>query len=495
MITLGIDIGSSSIKVSLFDAAKGESIGNASYPPQEMEILTPKHDWAEQTPEIWMDNLQHAIDLLKHNHHQPLKQVKAIGITYQMHGLVLVDADGLVIRNSIIWCDSRAVTIGNKAFDELGKDICLRHLLNSPGNFTASKLRWVKEFEPENFQKIYKFMLPGDYVAFRLTDTIATTASGLSEGIFWDFEKNAISKDILRYYGFSKEIIPDVVNTFSFQGLLTSEMAERLGLTPGIPVTYRAGDQPNNALSLKVLHPGEVAATAGTSGVVYGVTDSKKFDPKSRVNTFLHINNSKEQPRLGILLCLNSVGILNSWAKHQISGNDTTYDAMNALAMEVPEGADGVMILPFGNGAERVLENQNIGASIHGLNLAKHHNKHLFRALQESIAFAFNYGIEIMQPLGLNLSVIRAGKSNMFLSPLFAQTLSNVTGAVIELYKTDGAEGAARGAAIGTGYYASPDEAFRNFKILETITPNPGSRIKDYYNNWVTLLRHRLELK
>lgn len=495
MITLGIDIGSSSIKVSLFDAAKGESIGYASYPPDEMEILTPKHDWAEQSPESWMDNLQHAIDLLKRNHHQILKQVKSIGITYQMHGLVLVDADGLVIRNSIIWCDSRAVTIGNKAFDELGKDFCQRHLLNSPGNFTASKLRWVKEYEPENFKKIHKFMLPGDYVAFRLTNTAATTTSGLSEGIFWDFEKNAISEDILRYYGFSKEIIPDVVETFSFQGELTSEMAEKFGLTPGITVTYRAGDQPNNALSLKVLHPGEVAATAGTSGVVYGVTDSKKYDPKSRVNTFLHINNSKERPRLGILLCLNSVGILNSWAKHQISGTNTSYDAMNALAMEVPEGADGVMILPFGNGAERVLENQNIGASIHGLNVAMHHNKYLFRALQESIAFAFNYGIGIMQPMGLNLSVIRAGKSNMFLSPLFAQTLSNVTGAVIELYKTDGAEGAARGAAIGAGYYASPDEAFRNFKILETITPNPGSQIKDYYSNWVNLLNHRLELK
>lgn len=495
MITLGIDIGSSSIKVSLFDASIGESVGVASFPPSEMEILTPEPDWAEQSTETWMQNLQHAMGLLKRNHSGTLQQVKAIGITYQMHGLVLVDANGAVIRNSIIWCDSRAVSIGQKAFTDMGEDFCLANLLNSPGNFTASKLRWVKVFEPENYLRIHKFMLPGDYVAYRLTDTMATTASGMSEGMFWDFEKNAISEDVLNYFGFSREIFPEVVDTFSLQGQLTPEMAEKFGLAPGTPVTYRAGDQPNNALSLKVLHPGEVAATAGTSGVVYGVTDSKKYDPKSRVNTFLHINNSSEHPRLGILLCLNSVGILNSWAKHQIFGNNVAYDTMNAVAMEIPEGAAGILILPFGNGAERVLENRNIGVSIHGLHLAKHSNKHLLRALQESIAFAFNFGIEIMLPLGLNLSVIRAGKSNMFLSPLFAQTLSNVSSAVIELYKTDGAEGAARGAAIGAGYYASPDEAFRNFKILETIAPDPHSNIKEYYQNWKKLLRHIIESK
>ena len=495
MITLGIDIGSSSIKVSLFDASKGESLGSAAYPPVEMEILTTKHDWAEQDPELWMQNLQHAMDLMKRSHSGTLQQVKAIGITYQMHGLVLVDAHGRVIRNSIIWCDSRAVSIGQKAFNDLGAGYCLGNLLNSPGNFTASKLRWLKEFEPDNYQKVHKFMLAGDYVAFRLTNTIATTNSGLSEGIFWDFGKNAISEELLNYYEFQKEIIPNVVETFSIQGKLTSEMARKLGLTAGTPVTYRAGDQPNNALSLKVLKPGEVAATAGTSGVVYGVTDSKKYDPKSRVNTFLHVNNSKQQPRLGILLCLNSVGILNSWAKHQIIGHDPTYDAMNAAAMEIPEGADGVLILPFGNGAERVLENRNPGASIHGLNLAKHQNKHLLRALQESIAFAFNYGIEIMQPLGLDLSIIRAGKTNMFLSPLFAKTLSNLTGATIELYKTDGAEGAARGAAIGAGFFISPEEAFHNFKVLETITPATGSQIHDFYGNWKNLLSHTLESK
>lgn len=493
MITLGIDIGSSSIKIALFDAEKGLGIANASYPSQEMEIISPQNDWAEQNPEVWMHNLYQAMDILKSQKPGVLKQVQAIGISYQMHGLVLLNKDFKLIRNSIIWCDSRAVEIGQKAFNDLGEDFCLGHLLNSPGNFTASKLKWVKDNEPESFKKVHKAMLPGDYVAFRLTNHITTTASGLSEGIFWDYDLNNISEDILNYYGFNKDILPDVVDTFSIQGKLTSEMADRLGLSTGIPVSYRAGDQPNNALSLRVLHPGEVAATAGTSGVVYGISEQKRFDARSRVNTFLHVNHLPQQSRMGILLCLNSVGILNSWARYQLVGPEISYEAINFLGSEAREGSEGLLILPFGNGAERVLENKNIGASIHNLNLTRHHKKHVLRALQESIAFAFHYGLKVMEPMGLNLSVIRAGKSNMFLSPLFTQTLSNLSGARIELYNTNGAEGAARGAAIGSGFFASPDEAFHGFKILETIHPDPKSNISEFYSNWEQLLNNRLK--
>ncbi|MDO8896118.1 MAG: FGGY family carbohydrate kinase, partial [Bacteroidales bacterium] len=332
MNTLGIDIGSSSIKVTLFDVENGKSIGNASFPPKEMDIISLQQDWAEQDPEVWMNNLQKAIESLRKEHQSALPDVAAIGISYQMHGLVMVDDKGQVLRNSIIWCDSRAVNIGNKAFNDLGSAFCLQHLLNSPGNFTASKLKWVKENEHLTFDKLYKFMLPGDYIAFRLTNEIKTTASGLSEGILWDFERNTVSDELLQYYGFNREMIPDIVDTFSIQGHLSNEMAETFGLTAGIPVTYRSGDQPNNALSLKVLNPGEVAATAGTSGVVYGVTESKAYDQQSRVNTFLHVNNSENNPRLGVLLCLNSVGILNSWVRHQLLGSEISYNEMNLLA-------------------------------------------------------------------------------------------------------------------------------------------------------------------
>lgn len=489
MMTLGIDLGSSSVKTSLFDAASGNCIARASSPLNEMEILAPQYNWAEQDPEVWMENLNQAISKLRQDHGQALKNVSAIGITYQMHGLVAVDDKGQAIRNAIIWCDSRAVNIGNKAFEALGENFCFGHLLNSPGNFTASKLSWVKEYEPENYKKIHKIMLPGDFLAYKLTSEIKTTESGLSEGIFWDFEKNTVSEELIAYYGFDKDIIPEIAETFSKQAYLTKEKANLFGMKAGIPVSYRAGDQPNNAFSLNVLNPGEVAATAGTSGVVYGVSDKKKFDPKSRVNTFLHINNTIPNPRLGILLCLNSVGILYSRMR-QFTGHKYSYSEMNGIASKAPEGAGGLQVLPFGNGAERVLENQNIGVSIHGMNLTTHDLSHVFRATQEGIAFAFQYGLEIMEYMGLDLNIIRAGYSNMFLSNLFVQTLANVSRAEIELYNTDGAEGAARGAAIGAGYFKSSQEAFRGLKVINNIQPNSDSRIEEYYSKWKqTLLK------
>ncbi len=493
MIVLGIDLGSSSIKVSLFDAAKGVSIAEAAYPSNEMEIISSNKDWAEQDPEVWMDNLKSAIGILRKQNSQLLSQSEAIGISYQMHGLVIVDKEGKPLRNSIIWCDSRAVEIGNKAMRELGGNYCLNNLLNSPGNFTASKLRWVKENEPHIFEKIHKIMLPGDYIAYRLTNDIRTTNSGLSEGVFWDFDEGTISDKLLDYYGFNREVLPEVVDTFSDQGHLTKEMAAELGLKQNIPVSYRAGDQPNNALSLNVLNPGEVAATAGTSGVVYGVTDKKDYDALSRVNTFLHVNNSEKQKRLGVLLCLNSVGILNSWARQQISGNSLDYYQMNELAALAPEGAGGLLVLPFGNGAERILENRNIGASMHNMNLINHKQPHILRAIQEGIVFAFNYGIDIMKGVGLNPVVIRAGKANMFLSDLFASTLANISGSQIELTNTNGAEGAARGAAIGAGLFTSPADAFDGLKVLKIYEPSANSNIREYYLKWKSMLEATLK--
>lgn len=495
MITLGIDIGSSSIKVTLFDTELGKAIASTAFPANEMKIIAHQQGWAEQHPETWMNNLVLALTLLKNTHASALYQTAAIGISYQMHGLVTVDKSGKPLRDAIIWCDSRAVSAGNEAFNKLGESFCLGHLLNSPGNFTASKLGWLRINEPQLFDRIYKMMLPGDYIAFRLTNEIRTTASGLSEGIMWDYEQNGISSALLNHFGIAPDMIPELSDTFSVQGFLTAEMAALLGMKTNTPVTYRAGDQPNNALSLNVLKPGEVAATAGTSGVVYGVTESKTFDPQSRVNTFLHVNNTQDQPRLGVLLCLNSVGILNAWARQQLMAPGLSYDEMNSFAAKIPEGSDNLLVLPFGNGAERMLQNKNIGVSIHGLDLTSHNKSHVLRALQEGIAFAFNYGLEIMKPLGLNLRVIRAGKSNMFLSPVFAQTLANVSEASIELYNTDGAEGAARGAAIGAGIYNSPSEAFAGLKLLQTIEPNHHSAINQYYTKWKRVLKNVLPEK
>jgi len=494
MILLGIDIGSSSIKVNLVDGEKGISLANASYPPKEMEMISKRSDWAEQDPEVWMNNLFKALEMVKAKVGSRFQEIGAIGITYQMHGLVAIDKHGKLIRNAIIWCDSRAVGIGEEAFADLGEEFCLGHLLNSPGNFTASKLRWIKLFEPENFARIYKIMLPGDYIAFRLTGDVTTTESGLSEGIFWDFKQNDISGELLAYYGFDRNVLPKVVGTFTEQGRVSVEMANKLGIKAGTPISYRAGDQPNNAFSLNVMEPGEIATTAGTSGVVYGVTDKKEYDPQSRVNTFLHVNNTLQNPRLGILMCLNSTGILNSWIKNQFMGDDMSYEKMNEIASMAPSGSEGLLVFPFGNGAERILQNKNIGASFHNMNFNIHNRSHTLRAMQEGIVFALNYGIEIMKGVGLEINVVKAGMANMFLSHIFRQTFADISGARIELYNTDGAEGAARGAGLGSNYYKTKQEAFSKLEIVKEVHPRQNEQLLIGYEIWKKKLADLLDL-
>ena len=493
MYLLGYDIGSSSVKASLVNAETGKCVATAFYPKSEAPIISKKTGWAEQDPAMWWGNLKLATDDILDQVRRKAslqsksfteKDIQAIGISYQMHGLVCVDKDLNVLRPSIIWCDSRAGPYGQKAFEALGRDYCLPHLLNSPGNFTAAKLAWVKENEPDVYNRIWKVMLPGDYIAMRLTGSVCTTVSGLSEGIFWDFRTNTPSRELLEYFGFDETILAQRRPTFGVQGTLTREAAEYLGLAEGTPVTYRAGDQPNNALSLNVFNPGEIASTAGTSGVVYGVIGQVNYDPLSRVNTFAHVNHTAEDPRLGVLLCINGTGILNSWIRRNVAPAGISYADMNEVAAEVPIGSDGVSILPFGNGAERMLENRDTGCSIHGINFNRHDKRHLIRAAQEGIVFSFQYGIEIMEAMGLKVDKIHAGLANMFQSKIFRDTLAGVSGATIELYDTDGSVGAAKGAGIGAGVYKDNREAFATLERLDVIVPNHEQEYREAYERW-----------
>ena len=489
MYLLGYDIGSSSVKASLVDAQSGKCVASAFYPKTEAPIIAKESGWAEQDPAMWLGNLRLATeDILHQKSEINAHDIKAIGISYQMHGLVCVDRDMNVLRPSIIWCDSRAVPYGDGALAALGKDYCLSHLLNSPGNFTAAKLAWVKENEPQLYKRIWKIMLPGDYIAMRLTGNVCTTVSGLSEGIFWDFQKNQPSQELLDYFGFDASVLAPVKPTFGIQGVLTRQAAEALGLAEGTPVTYRAGDQPNNALSLNVFNPGEIASTAGTSGVVYGVIGQVSYDPLSRVNSFAHVNHTAEDPRLGVLLCINGTGILNSWMRRNVVPEGVSYAQMNELAAQVPIGSEGVSILPFGNGAERMLQNKDTGCSLHGVHFNRHDRRHLLRAAQEGIVFSFQYGIEIMEQMGLKVDKIHAGQANMFQSKIFRETLSGVSGAIIELYDTDGSVGAAKGAGLGAGIYKNTQEAFSSLERLSVITPENQDEYREAYEKWKSYL-------
>jgi xylulokinase len=491
MLLLGIDLGTSSVKVSVVDAATQQCIASAQFPETESGIIVVQPGWAEQSPDMWWEHVQSAILKLHAQDKYDPQDIAAIGIACQMHGLVLVGAAQNVLRNSIIWCDSRAVEIGDKAFETIGKEKCLSHLLNSPGNFTASKLAWVKQNEPDVYASIDKVMLPGDFIAMKLTENITTTVAALSEGVFWDFQQNELSKDIFDYYGLSTSFIPKIKEVFSEHGRITTAVADALFLKKGIPVTYKAGDQPNNALSLNVLEPGEVAATAGTSGVIYGVSDKLICDKESRVNSFAHVNYSTQQKRIGVLLCINGTGILNSWVKN-ITGNAISYVQMNAAAATIPAGSEGLMILPFGNGAERILKNKTVQAHIHHIDLNKHGAAHLYRAAQEGIAFAFRYGLDIMKENGMNPTVIRTGKANMFLSDVFAECFVNSLNVPVEMYKCDGSTGAAVGAGLGAKIYACPKDAFQHFKPVQLVEPTTHKLYDEYYGKWLEQLKKQL---
>lgn len=486
MLLLGIDVGTSSVKVSIVDGATQKTAASAQYPETEREIISLQPGWAEQSPERWWNDVKEAVKKAHQTGSYNKNDIGAIGISYQMHGLVLLDKECNVLRNSIIWCDSRAVPYGDKAFTAIGSNYCLNHFLNSPGNFTAAKLAWVKDNEPGIFEKIDKVMLPGDFISQRLTGHITTTASALSEGIFWDFSAKALSVELMRYFGFDKSLIPEIQPVFKEHGRLLGTVAKELSLKEGIPVAYKAGDQPNNALSLNVLEPGDVAATAGTSGVIYGVSDSLTYDPQSRVNSFAHVNYSNELTRIGVLLCINGTGIFNRWVKNL--GGNFSYPEMNELASTIKPGSEGLMVLPFGNGSERMLNNKIVGAHINHIDLNKHSNAHILRAAQEGIAFAFRYGLDIMRSNGIKPAVIKAGKANMFLSPVFIEAFVNATKVPVELYNCDGSVGAALGAGIGCGYFSNSNEAFQQREALSMIQPLQTTLYDELYEKWKEVL-------
>jgi xylulokinase len=494
MLLLGIDIGTSSVKVSFVDAATLKTVASAQYPNEESPIIALQTGWAEQSPDMWWEQLQTAIDRCYQTGAYHPEDVAAIGISYQMHGLVMVDKAQKPLRNSIIWCDSRAVEIGDEAFQKIGEGRCLSHLLNSPGNFTAAKLAWVKRNEPEVYAKADKIMLPGDYIAMKLTGEVTTSVSALSEGIFYDFAEGKLSDDVIGYFGFDRGLIPEIKPLMSPHGYLQPAIAWKLHLKPNIPVSYKAGDQPNNALSLNVLKPGEVAATAGTSGVIYGVTDKLFVDKQSRVNTFAHVNYTDQQKYLGVLLCINGIGSMYRWAKNTF-GNGLSYDELNEEAWKSPAGSKGLRVLPFGNGSERMLGNRLIGAHLENIDFNTHEREDIFCAVQEGIACSFRYGLDIMRENGMSPTIIKAGKNNLFLSDLFAETFVNMTGVPVELYRNDGSVGAALGAGIGAGIFTDAQQAFNNMKPIKLIEPKNTGIAEEIYQDWKALLETKLKIK
>lgn len=484
MLLCGIDVGTSSIKLSVVNSATKKIIHSCSFPDTENDIISILPGYAEQNPEHWWHCIEQVIKKGNASKTYNPLDIIAIGISYQMHGLVILDKDKKVLRPSIIWCDSRASGYGDKAFENLGKENALKSLLNSPGNFTASKLAWVKKNEPYIYDKIKYVLLPGDYISYKFTNELTTTISALSEGIFWDFKKNEISKDLLNYYQFDISLFPELRHVFTNHGLITSKNAIQLGLSKKIKVTYKAGDQPNNALSLGVIEPGEIATTAGTSGVIYGVSSELKYDPDCRLNSFAHVNYTNELRRIGVLMCINGTGILNRWLKENFFPLNS-YTDLNNFADKSEIGSKGLICFPFGNGSERIFNNKIIGGSFRNLDFNRHKKNEISRSVQEGIAFSMVYGLELLEIAGINPIKIKAGFSNMYLSSIFASTIVNASNVSIQLLESDGAYGAALGAGIGLQYYKSLYEGVNSIKIMSEVTPDQNrNKTREVYENW-----------
>lgn len=486
---LGYEIGSDKVKAALINADTNKVIAQEEAPDGEMKIHSHQKGWAEQEPKDWWKKLCKCTKkLIKKTAILP-SEIVSIGIAYQMHGLVLLDEDNKPLRSSIIWCDNRAVRIGDDALFDLGMNYCFTNLLNSPGNFTASKLKWIQDNEPQLFEKIHKIMLPGDYIAYKLTGQVSTTISALSEGVFWNFKERKISKELLDYFGFDESIIPKICKTIEHQGELSKKAAKQTGLAKAIPVTYRAGDQPNNALSLNVLKKGEIAITSSNSGVVYGVVEHLMSDNKSRVNSFAHVNYDNDFRKIGVLLCLNGAGSLYSWVRQNVARTNRSYADMERILSSVPIGSDGVCILPFGNGSERIFNNKNIDAHIYNLQFNKHTRAHIYRASVEGVAFAFVYGIALLKEMGIEINKIRVGSSDMFQSKTFTNTISTLLGKEIEILDTSGAIGAALASGVGVGIYKNIEEAVGHIQIKNIQTPNfDYAQCSKAYHYWLSIL-------
>ncbi len=491
---LGFDIGSSSIKAALVNAETREILTIVSAPPAEMPIASPQGGFAEQDPDMWWQYVCECCQKLIAQHPDARDNIQSIGLAYQMHGLVVIDKDGKLLRPSIIWCDSRAVTTGEEILDGLDKDQFLHSHYNYPGNFTFSKLRWIQQNQPDLFEKIDKIMLPGDYIAYKMTGLARTSITGLSEGIMWNFEKNEADRELFEKCGIDPDVVPEYQHTFSTQGIVTRHAAVELGIKPGSPVSYRSGDQPNNAWSLHVNEPGIMAGTGGTSGVLYGISEKPVIDRSQRTNSFAHVNYIPEKPRIGTLLCINGAGIMYSWIRRNITGQEISYADLEKRAATIAPGAEGLSILPFGNGAERMLQNKPVGAHIMGLDLNRHHQDHIIRAGLEGIGFAFYYGYEIMKDLGMTSQILRVGNDNLFQSKIFSQLLSSLSGITIEIRNATGAVGAALGAGLGSGYYKNPDEALSSQEVIQTIEPDQNLLFtyQEPYQKWKSELLKKL---
>ncbi|MFW6097130.1 MAG: xylulokinase [Chloroflexota bacterium] len=471
---LGIDVSTTATKALLIDEV-GDVVASASTP---YEFSTPRPLWSEQDPQLWWDGARSSIRQALDEADAGGEDVRAIGLTGQMHGLVLLDEAGEVLRPAILWNDQRTGAECDEIRNRLGKE----RLIAITGNdaltgFTAPKILWVKNNEPEIYERTRHILLPKDYVRYRLTGEFASDRAGGSGTLLFDLKERTWSREVAEALDIDPEWLPPTFEGPSVTGTISASAAEATGLATGTPVVGGGGDQAAQAVGVGAVAPGIVALTLGTSGVVFAATDAPMVEPEGRLHAFCHAVPGKWH-LMGVML--SAAGSLR-WYRDALAP-DMSFEALVAEAEEAPPGSEGLLFLPYLTGERTPHPDPLARGAFVGLTV-RHKRAHMTRAVLEGVAFGLRDSFELMQETGLaTVEQVRVSGGGAR-SELWRQILADVL--QTELVTVNTTEGAAYGAgllaAVGAGQFEDVQGAVE--ACVETRNPiSPRNRISDVYD-------------
>ena len=486
MLFLGIDVGTGGTRAVLIDAS-GKVV--ASYATEHAPFQSAFPGWAEQDPEDWWRATQQAIRAVLVAAACKPADIDAIGLTGQMHGAVLLDAEGNVLRPSLIWCDTRSAPQCDWLHATLGRERVIELTCNPAlPNFTLTKILWVREHEPQVFARIARILCPKDYIRFRLSGVYAMDVQEASGTLLLDVTHRRWSQPMAEASGVPMEWLPQLFESAEICAALSTPAAAATGLQAGTPIVAGAGDQGAGAVGMGILKPGSVSATIGTSGVVFAATDQPVRDPLGRLHTFCHAVAG----RWHVMGVTQAAGLSLRWFRDAISagmqGAPASYEQLMALAASAPAGSDGVFWAPYLFGERTPHLDPEVRAAFIGLS-ASHGQAHLVRAVLEGVAYSLRDTFTLFGELGIPVRGVRLGGGGAR-GPLWRQIQADVYGRAVEILTAE--EGAAYGAAllagVGAGAWPNVDTACESsIRVAETIQPDADAR--DVYERGYQIYR------
>ncbi len=468
MYWLGIDVGTGGSRALLIDELGAVKHAH-TVAHREMTMERPL--WAEQDPDDWWTASAQAIQGVLHGAQIDGSRIKGIGLSGQMHGSVLLDADGRVIRPALIWCDQRSQSQVDAINAKVGRENVLAYTANPVlTGFTLPKLLWVRDHEPANHERVRHLLLPKDYLRYKLTGEFASEVSDASGTALFDVVKRCWSKEMASLLGLDASILPRVYESAEVAGVISPEAAQATGLKAGTPVVGGGGDQAASAVGNGIVSPGIVSCTIGTSGVVFAHLDQPNFDPLGRVHTFCHAVPGKWH----VMGVTQGAGLSLQWFRNQLTPG-VSYDDLMSEAATAPAGSEGLFWSPYLMGERTPHLDALARGGWLGLT-ASHRRAHLIRSLVEGVSYSLKDCLELLHGLGVDPSTVRLSGGGAK-SPFWRQLLANVFATRVSTLASQ--EGSAYGAAllatVGTGAYASvPEACAATIRETDSLAPQPA---------------------